>query len=68
MYKTHLLQNKDVIIAVSIAVGIFFLLAYNLVTLIPEVLKVSLKEADVTNQLPIDTETDNKAIELLQGK
>jgi hypothetical protein len=68
MSKIHFQQNKEVIISVGLFVGLLMLLIINLTLLIPNLMRVYSPLKNQTGQSPIDTETVNQAIKVLNGK
>ena len=65
MYKTRLLQNKELVIAYLAGLVMVVIIGLNLLILIPALKQVYQDNPNSKQQSPIDIEAVNKAIELL---
>lgn len=68
MFKTRLPISKEVIIVVLVAVVLVVLMVVNLTVAVPKLLEVYTPVQNETAKTPIDTNTVNNAIELLNGE
>jgi hypothetical protein len=66
MSKTLLNQNKEILVAVGLAVGVSILLLVNIIAITPGLIFLNQPATTTASKDPIDTATVNEAIRVLE--